>query len=254
MYQLLNLRKEREQILKGFSNTIENRCIPYQYRLENGNNCEYFPETFDSWKLKMPEICLYMSTECKGSNHFFGQENKGQMSWTDILILDLILTNEKNIKNFIEFGTLGGEISLYLGMISKMRNGNFLTFDGFDRRTINIQNIWFHKNMKFIEEENLYNNLTLSKKFLLEKEKDSMKLFSNKDTMILFDGFKCKEIEVYLKDFKGSIFLTKDWDPLDYDCISKYLDEFDFSEIFENLVESSGSKLKAFKRILPQKN
>eukprot|EP01080_Neovahlkampfia_damariscottae_P009364 gene9364-1575_t len=236
MYQILNLRKNREDIQKGFSLQTTNKCSPYHYKMEN-DECLYTPKTFETWR-NMPQICLYMSTECKGR----------QMSWTDLLVLDLILTTEKKIKNFIEFGTLGGEVSLYLGMVSKMRNGQFITLDKMDRRTENIQKSWF-ENMEFIKEEHLYDNLTISKNELMKNEKGISKLFLDENTMVLFDGFKCAEIEAYLKYFKGSIFLTKDWDPLDYDCVAKYLDDYDFSEIFENLVDSVGSKLKAWKRI-----
>jgi hypothetical protein len=242
--QMIIMRNRREEILKGYPSSLQDdRCLPFHYKKDKFYNLE----AIEKWE-EMPQICLYMSTESQEGNHLFGQPNQRQMSWTDLLILDIILVNEKDINSFIEFGTLGGEITLYLGLVSKMRKGKLLTLDVEDSRSKNLQHCGLD-NIQFNFIPNFYENMTNSRQKLLKRNENIFEIFKNENSMILFDGFKCQEIEVYLKHFQGHVFVIKDWNPQDYDCVARFLDDFDFVQIFENLVESTASNLRAFKRI-----
>jgi predicted O-methyltransferase YrrM len=119
----------------------------------------------------------------------------------DMFFFDYVVAKHNQFKEFIELGTFGGVTSLYLGMMAKLRNANFYTFDISDRRIECIKNNWLD-NMLFMKEDVL---ISANEKVIKEIEKDSVLLFID-------NGNKIKEFNLYVQYLKvNSVVIVHDW-------------------------------------------
>jgi hypothetical protein len=108
---LKKIEKNTDINLKDFSifhqdDNEEISCLNYKKNIK-AIECEYNPKNFFKWN-KLPDICLYLSMECRQTQHFFGLNNtKVQLSWSDYLFIDFIFQLYPNFNNVIEIGTFG---------------------------------------------------------------------------------------------------------------------------------------------------
>jgi len=117
-----------------------------------GFECEQCQHTVEEYPWAKPaELCGYVSLGgCCKWRHFLGFSyyRSAQLGWGDIMMLDFALSAHQNLKNIVEFGTLVGITSMYLGTIAKIRGGNLITFDIQEHRHQEIKNNW-PKHMKY---------------------------------------------------------------------------------------------------------
>jgi predicted O-methyltransferase YrrM len=119
----------------------------------------------------------------------------------DNIFLDYAITENPHLCNFVELGTYGGFTSLFLGLMARLRNADFYTFDIFDNRVDIVKKAWL-SNMFFIQDDILTNINT-----------KVIDLISKENTFLFIDnGNKIKETNMYLDYMKkGSVIVIHDW-------------------------------------------
>ena len=220
--------------------------------------CDFSPASYSSWK-RMPDLCLYMNMACPSSHHLLGYDNAVQnamqLSWADIIFIDFVLASRQDIRSIVEVGTFGGVSSLYLGLISKMRGGQFHTFDIDDQRPPRVLKGWL-ENMHFYEEDVLFKNPSKSTELELNEMPKNKRLISllkkseKEPLVVFFDSVKCLETKMYLQYLAkkpGSVFFVHDWYfEVGLDCLQETLDNHNFIPLYDQFAEHLGSAARAF--------
>ncbi len=174
-------------------------CLSYTL----GDNIQAHPACYDLWS-KLPSAKHFIN-KVIGFGGVFGSPSL--MSKADYIMLDFLFAGNRYLKNIMEFGTAFGTTSLYLGMVSRMRGGQFITYDYLktDCRGIEIKRGWLD-NMEFKQADILATTQACPRRGALELVGDCTPCaasvtvdVSNTDLLFIDNGEKIREASLYAK-------------------------------------------------------
>jgi len=156
------------------------------------------------------------------------------------MMIDFAFTAHQDLQNIVEFGTFVGVTSLYLGLLSHIRQGNFSTFDISEHRHGEVQKAWM-PNMK----HTVLNLLTQP------SDQRAIDAASQDKTLYFFDnGDKTYEVNhfiEYVAKGDNNVFCTHDWDiEVTLVGIQAKLDEFGYQPWAFEHAEMLGSHVRCF--------
>jgi len=191
------------------------------------------------------EICEYLKKDLtsKYKRKLLGiidEEQNGDIGvgCGDILFLNHVISENPSLNNFVELGTWTGVTSMYLGMIARIRGGEFHSFDKVDVRMESVKNSWLPE-MYFHQED------ILRKK----PSKKVLDLVSKENTFIFVDnGDKIKEITLYCGNLiPKSVFVVHDWgDEINIENMNCMKNFVEFSQINEETAQILCSSCRAW--------
>eukprot|EP01080_Neovahlkampfia_damariscottae_P005668 gene5668-9489_t len=173
-----NHKKRKEQLELG--------CLYRNFNETKHGLCPYSPENYAYWP-RIPHLCILASNSCSTASHLFGENKFIKTSWSDFIFFDFFFTKHVNFKNIIEIESSTGIQSLFLGMISKLRNGQFTAINKNDNRLETVKRGWL-KSMHL-------------KKMTKDFEKSS--LFSVNNLIVILHNFDCKLLTKLIPNIKS---------------------------------------------------
>ena len=182
LYYTFSFQLENEKIKKNLFSIHQEKkrkselgCLYRKFNETKNGKCPYSPEKYEYWP-RIPHLCVLTSNSCSIASHFFGETKFNQFSWSDVIFFDFFFTKHSEISNIIEIESSTGIQSLYFGIVTKLRHGNFLSFNKHDNRLETVKKGWI-ETMEF-------------KKMNKEFHKSSK--FSQKNLLIVLHEFNCK--------------------------------------------------------------
>jgi len=216
----------------------------YKDGFECGKCVEGLPSNYDNWPMPA-DLCSYISLGgCCHWRHSLGIDYAGspQFGWGDYMMLDFAFSGTPELKHIVELGTFQGVTSLYLGLMARIRQGTFTTFDISDHRPDKIKNAWL-PNMKHI----VLDLLTVPPK------PEVLEAVNQDNTLFFMDNgdktTECNRFLEYINKGKNNVMCTHDWDiEVTLDGLRARLNEFGWEPWAFPHSEVLGTHVRCFHR------
>lgn len=163
----------------------------------------------------------------------------------DALFLEWVFSRRPALTNIVELGTGTGLTSLYLGMMARVRGGQFHTFDHVDRRPDWVLRAWLP--------EMTFHQVDLS---VSGGEGYALERVGLENTLLFVDdGYtdpqRAMSIRTYCEVLQpGSVFVVHDWDPELYPQYVVDIPSFDsFMEFGTEMAEMLCSCCRSWARL-----
>jgi len=158
------------------------------------------------------------------------------------MMLDFAFSGHQELTDIVELGTYFGVTSLYLGLMSHIRKGQFTTFDISDKRHHMVTKAWL-PNMEFVEVNLLTDPINPLVIPFLSKEK-TLFFFDNGDKTS-----ECNRFLQYVSTHPKNVLCTHDWDiEVTLPGIQEKLNTFGFEPWAHKHGEMLGSHVRCFRK------